>query len=424
MYTVDADTGEIIYQSTLPVNLSQFGVSMSEDPSLPSQLPSGTATKEHNSKFNYITIIRTDYTVSCSDISRTLWNWTTSFFTAYYPNGNRYMLKPPSNTGSTVPIQFKGNEFLLAWTFDENTHSTEKFEPLKLDSSRDDNGDVKDSLHGLVLRPIYPVNGNRNGLVMPERPFKITDTETNFTNFKRLGPLYSWTVLPFLCFIISVVVLYQRWFKEAGKKQKETTESNVRQNGVSKKKKSRRNGTVNRDGIGGMPGMTPDRGSSDGEKLSDSKINEKLWADMPNAELSEGKWVGKLFVSSKEIGRGSNGTVVLEGVYDGRPVAVKRLLHAHHDVALKEIRNLIASDQHPNIVRLYGVEQDVDFVYISLEKCRCSLADLILFSSGERSTDFSAHFLVSGKGMDKDMVLWRENGLPSPQLLKLMRLVF
>ncbi|KAF3335572.1 Serine/threonine-protein kinase/endoribonuclease IRE1a [Carex littledalei] len=426
MYTVDADTGEIIYQSTLPVNLSQFGMSMTEDPSLPSQLPSVTATKERNSKFNYITIIRTDYTVSCSDISRTLWNWTTSFFTAYYPNGNRYMLKPPSNTGVTIPIQFKGKELLLAWSFDENVHSTKKLEPLQLDSSRDDNGPMKDSLNALVLGPIYPVNGNKNGLVMRERLFKITDTETDFADFKRLIN-NSWVglILLFLAVsgvaygILCLVNLVWKWL--TGEKKKVTTESNARHNGVSKKKKSRKNG-VNRDGTGGMPGTTHDRDSSDGEKLLDSKIKEKLLANLQNAESSEGKWVGKLFVSSNEIGRGSNGTVVLEGFYDGRPVAVKRLLHAHHDVALKEIKNLIASDQHPNIVRLYGVEQDADFVYISLERCSCSLADLILFSTGETSgADFGVRFSVSGKGMDKDMVLWRENGLPSHQLLKLMR---
>jgi serine/threonine-protein kinase/endoribonuclease IRE1 len=417
MYTVDAETGEIIHRSTLPVNLSQFRVSMTEDPSIPSQLPSGTETKEEKTKFNYITIIRTDYTVSCFDISKTLWNWTMSFFTAYYPNGNRYILKQPSHTGDTIPIQFKGKELLLARTFDENTHSTDKFKPLQLDLSRDENRALKDSINGLVLGSAYPIHGNRNGLVMPERSFKITDTKNNFTSLQRLGSVYSGIVLLFLCFIQIVMMLWPRWLKETGKKEKQTSESNAHQNGVSKKKKSRRNGAD------GSPGNTQDGGSGDGEKPPPlvSKFKEELWPDMQNAELNEGKWVGKLFVSSKEIGRGSNGTVVLKGVYDGRPVAVKRLLHAHHNVALKEIRNLIASDQHPNIVRLYGVEQDADFVYISLERCDCSLADLILFSSGVGSADIRVRWSVSGQETDKDVVLWRENGFPSPQLLKLMR---
>ncbi|KAJ1694757.1 hypothetical protein LUZ63_011455 [Rhynchospora breviuscula] len=422
MYTIDAETGEIIYQCSVPVNLSQFGVSMTEDPSLPSQLPSGTASKEQNSKFNYITIIRTDYTVSCSDISRTLWNWTTSFFIAYYPNNDRYMLKPASHTDGTIPIKFKGKgkELFLAWTIDNNALSTEKFEPLQLDSSGDDNRPPKNSLNGLVAGPVYSNNGNRNGLIMSERPFKITNVETDFTNVKRLR-YHSWAVLPFMCLVVGIV-LYRKGLKEAGKRDKEVTQSNARHNGVPKKKKARKNAVIRRDSSGSMPGTPDDRSSSDGEKLLDNKRKEKLLAHMQAAESSEGKWVGKLLVLSNEIGRGSNGTVVLEGVYDGRPVAVKRLLHAHHDVALKEIRNLIASDQHPNIVRLYGVEQDVDFVYISLERCSCSLADLILFLSGDVSgAGLGVCFSMAGKGMDKDLVLWRENGLPSPQLLKLMR---
>ncbi|GJZ40226.1 serine/threonine-protein kinase/endoribonuclease IRE1b-like protein [Tanacetum coccineum] len=36
--------------------------------------------------------------------------------------------------------------------------------------------------------------------------------------------------------------------------------------------------------------------------------------------------IGKLLVSDKEIGKGSNGTIVLEGVYDARRVAVKHIV--------------------------------------------------------------------------------------------------
>ncbi|KAL0361874.1 UNVERIFIED_CONTAM: Serine/threonine-protein kinase/endoribonuclease IRE1b [Sesamum radiatum] len=70
-----------------------------------------------------------------------------------------------------------------------------------------------------------------------------------------------------------------------------------------------------------------------------------------NINCTEGRKIGKLIVTNKEIAKGSNGTIVLEGNYDGRSVAVKRLVRTHHNVAVKEIQNLIASDQHPNIVR-------------------------------------------------------------------------
>ncbi|KAG6648269.1 hypothetical protein CIPAW_07G135500 [Carya illinoinensis] len=147
----------------------------------------------------------------------------------------------------------------------------------------------------------------------------------------------------------------------------------------------------------------------------------------------EGRRIGKLVVSNKEIAKGSNGTVVLEGIYDRRPVAVKRLVQTHHDVASKEIQNLIASDHHPNIVRWYGVEYDQDFVYLSLERCTCSLNDLI-FSCSESfqsqvimMKDQDSNFnefdiqLQSLKENKKDIELWKKNGYPTPQLLKLMR---
>ncbi|GAA0140298.1 endoribonuclease [Lithospermum erythrorhizon] len=145
---------------------------------------------------------------------------------------------------------------------------------------------------------------------------------------------------------------------------------------------------------------------------------------------SDGRKIGKLVILNKVIAKGSNGTVVLEGIYDGRPVAVKRLVQTHHDVALKEIQNLIASDQHPNIVRWYGVEYDVDFVYLALERCTCSLDELISSNSHPfQDQNAKVHDSVSEctlkiRYMDKDdknLNLWKANGYPSPQLLKLMR---
>lgn len=161
------------------------------------------------------------------------------------------------------------------------------------------------------------------------------------------------------------------------------------------------------------------------------KKSELSFAGLVDVQVG-GRKIGKLYVSNYEIAKGSNGTAVFEGTYDGRPVAVKRLVRTHHDVALKEIQNLVASDQHPNIVRFYGVEFDADFVYLSLERCLCSLNDLIYFSSeskGATSTkcrvsssmsEYTAQLL--GKiETNSDTDLWKANGYPSPQLLKIMR---
>lgn len=153
----------------------------------------------------------------------------------------------------------------------------------------------------------------------------------------------------------------------------------------------------------------------DSEKSSPLNFNHLIECDM------EGRSIGKLFVSNEEIAKGSNGTIVLEGIYEGRKVAVKRLVRAHHDVAFKEIQNLIASDQHPNIVRWYGVEYDHDFVYLSLERCACSLYDLIQMYSETFQKVGPTNPQVLMNDVMHNIHLWRPNGYPSPILLKLMR---
>lgn len=169
--------------------------------------------------------------------------------------------------------------------------------------------------------------------------------------------------------------------------------------------------------------------------IDNARDGKESWFQLGARDQSSdrGRTVGKLFISNIEIAKGSNGTVVLEGSCDGRPVAVKRLVKAHHDVAYKEIQNLIVSDQHPNIVRWYGYEWDSDFVYLSLERCTCSLNDLVQLASGSaqpsvfttnKSMDSLSEYnvqLVSANEILKDVDLWRANGYPSTQLVKLMR---
>lgn len=167
----------------------------------------------------------------------------------------------------------------------------------------------------------------------------------------------------------------------------------------------------------------------DGEISKDMGGNFLLNLNQQTAGI-DGRTIGKLFVSNKEIAKGSNGTVVLEGIYEGRLVAVKRLVRAHHDIAFKEIQNLIASDHHKNIVRWYGVEQDQDFVYLSLERCICNMNDLIdLYADNQaHSKILDAEILTvdrfnldSLKVHMQDVRLWMTNGYPSPVLLELMR---
>ncbi|CAI5932243.1 unnamed protein product [Closterium sp. NIES-64] len=95
-------------------------------------------------------------------------------------------------------------------------------------------------------------------------------------------------------------------------------------------------------------------------------------------EREEGRWVGRLFVSRRVIGHGSHGTLVLEGRLEGRQVAVKRLLSQFYERARQEIAALIATDEHPNVVRCFAMEEDESFVYVALERCAFNLTDLVL----------------------------------------------
>ncbi|KAF4377676.1 hypothetical protein G4B88_006956 [Cannabis sativa] len=235
--------------------------------------------------------------------------------------------------------------------------------------------------------------------------------------------LFDWSTALSLALFIGIVVgivIYHHAPMIIGKVwlfNEQTRNSNSRAS-PSKRKKSRKSEKGKKE---------LSENGDDSEDVSGLDLNKLFYCG------ADGRRIGKLIVSNKEIAKGSNGTVVLEGMYEGRSVAVKRLVRAHHDAAVKEIQNLIASDRHPNIVRWYGVECDQDFVYLSLERCTCSLDDLvqIYLNSSQNSastsdhamgsiTDYNVH-LESVKNIMPDVILRKPNGYPSPLSLKLMR---
>ena len=77
------------------------------------------------------------------------------------------------------------------------------------------------------------------------------------------------------------------------------------------------------------------------------------------------------------IGMGSHGTVVFKGSLQGRAVAVKRMLADFVTLASREVNILQESDDHPNVIRYYYQEAHANFLYIALELCPASLADII-----------------------------------------------
>ncbi|KAH7189673.1 uncharacterized protein B0J16DRAFT_340032 [Fusarium flagelliforme] len=88
--------------------------------------------------------------------------------------------------------------------------------------------------------------------------------------------------------------------------------------------------------------------------------------------------MGNIEVNTDEqLGTGSNGTLVFAGKFDGRAVAVKRMLIQFYDIASQETRLLRESDDHPNVIRYYSQQIRDGFLYIALERCAASLADVI-----------------------------------------------
>ncbi|KAH6896043.1 hypothetical protein B0T10DRAFT_587666 [Thelonectria olida] len=88
--------------------------------------------------------------------------------------------------------------------------------------------------------------------------------------------------------------------------------------------------------------------------------------------------MGNIEVNTDEqLGTGSNGTLVFAGKFDGRDVAVKRMLIQFYDIASQETRLLRESDDHPNVIRYYSQQMREGFLYIALERCAASLADVV-----------------------------------------------
>ena len=69
--------------------------------------------------------------------------------------------------------------------------------------------------------------------------------------------------------------------------------------------------------------------------------------------------------------------MVLRGTFQGRAVAVKRLLKHFVTIAAHEVSLLQESDEHANVIRYFCKEQRDNFLYIALELCPASLADII-----------------------------------------------
>ncbi|XP_028263825.1 serine/threonine-protein kinase/endoribonuclease IRE1 [Parambassis ranga] len=93
---------------------------------------------------------------------------------------------------------------------------------------------------------------------------------------------------------------------------------------------------------------------------------------------SEEVQVGKIsFTPTEVLGHGTAGTFVFRGKFDGRHVAVKRILPECFEVAEREVQLLRESDTHPNVIRYFCTERDRLFTYIAIELCAATLQQYV-----------------------------------------------
>ncbi|CAI5442927.1 unnamed protein product [Caenorhabditis angaria] len=115
------------------------------------------------------------------------------------------------------------------------------------------------------------------------------------------------------------------------------------------------------------------RQSNGGNKPSWSWVSKKI--EIPDGWMAVGS---KLIYNPTDIlGTGCEGTVVYKGTFDGRDVAVKRVVSKFVKFAHREADLLRESDAHPHVIRYFCMESDSQFRYLALELCVASLNDFV-----------------------------------------------
>ncbi|KAJ1736620.1 bifunctional endoribonuclease/protein kinase ire1 [Coemansia sp. Benny D160-2] len=141
--------------------------------------------------------------------------------------------------------------------------------------------------------------------------------------------------------------------------------------------------TPRRNSTGTLP-MTPlKRALAEGDSIERLQQTSLSRGGQGNQQSQQVR-LGAISLSDQVLGYGSHGTVVYRGEFQGRAVAVKRLLLDFYDVADHEVQVLQESDTHPNVIRYFCTERHDHFMYIALELCCGSLADAIMHAPKAR----------------------------------------
>ncbi|CEQ40656.1 SPOSA6832_02298, partial [Sporobolomyces salmonicolor] len=131
-------------------------------------------------------------------------------------------------------------------------------------------------------------------------------------------------------------------------------------------------------GEGGSAQVDEEGRGVDGETVSEkARVGPQVVGGLSVSETILAVDVSLTLPGHRCTGYGSHGTVVLRGEFQGRAVAVKRLLKDFVTIATHEVALLQESDDHPHVIRYFCKEHRDTFLYIALELCPASLFDLI-----------------------------------------------
>ena len=107
-------------------------------------------------------------------------------------------------------------------------------------------------------------------------------------------------------------------------------------------------------------------------------INNIYREEMPKEEERPYKEIFEHFDDvANSLGTGSNHTRVYKGMFQRRPIAIKRVVRDLAKMVDREISIMLQTDRHPNILKYFAREENKDFIYIGTELCEGNLAKFI-----------------------------------------------
>ena len=100
------------------------------------------------------------------------------------------------------------------------------------------------------------------------------------------------------------------------------------------------------------------------------------------------------------LGTGSNHTRVYKGMFQRRPIAIKRVVRDLAKIVDREISIMLQTDRHPNILKYFAKEETEDFIYIGTELCEANLATFIRNRSLRQKMATKTIFQQTAEGLN------------------------